>query len=100
MTEPGGVFPILPKSSLVVCAAWHGRHPYGLARARLSTTVNADLLDGARRVRLGVTDAALIDEAIRVVPVWPEGGGKRGAGVLWPQTGDPCRAMNDRSGCA
>jgi hypothetical protein len=35
-----------------------------MARTRLSTTVDADLLDGARRVREGVTDAALIDEAL------------------------------------
>jgi hypothetical protein len=30
----------------------------------LSTTVDADLLTGARRVRSGVTDAALIDAAL------------------------------------
>jgi len=30
----------------------------------LSTTVNADLLQGARRLRSGVTDAALIDAAL------------------------------------
>jgi hypothetical protein len=33
-------------------------------RTRLSTTVDAELLAGARRVRSGVTDAALIDEAL------------------------------------
>lgn len=33
-------------------------------RIRLSTTVNAELLDGARSVRSGSTDAALIDEAL------------------------------------
>ena len=33
-------------------------------RTRLSTTVDAELLEGARRVRSGVTDAALIDEAL------------------------------------
>ncbi len=33
-------------------------------RIRLSTTVNAELLGSARRVRSGVTDAALIDEAL------------------------------------
>jgi hypothetical protein len=33
-------------------------------RRRLSTTVDADLLERARRVRSGVTDAALIDEAL------------------------------------
>ncbi len=35
-------------------------HVCGMARTRLSTTVNADLLEHARRVRSGVTDAALI----------------------------------------
>jgi hypothetical protein len=34
-----------------------------MGRTRLSTTVDADLLEGARRVRSGVTDAALIDQA-------------------------------------
>jgi hypothetical protein len=38
-----------------------------MARTRLSTTVDADLLDGARRVRSGVRDAALIDEALRAL---------------------------------
>lgn len=33
-------------------------------RIRLSTTVDAELLGSARRVRSGVTDAALIDEAL------------------------------------
>jgi hypothetical protein len=40
-----------------------------MARIRLSTTVDADLLDGARRVRSGVIDAALIDEALRALLV-------------------------------
>lgn len=35
-----------------------------MARTRLSTTVDADLLDGARRARAGVADATLIDEAL------------------------------------
>jgi hypothetical protein len=35
-----------------------------MARIRLSTTVNAELLKDARRVRRGVTDAALIDAAL------------------------------------
>jgi hypothetical protein len=35
-----------------------------MARTRLSTTVDAELLDGARRIRSGVTDAALMDEAL------------------------------------
>ena len=33
-------------------------------RIRLSTTVNAELLTSARSVRTGITDAALIDEAL------------------------------------
>jgi hypothetical protein len=33
-------------------------------RTRLSTTVDAELLDSARSVRSGITDAALIDEAL------------------------------------
>lgn len=33
-------------------------------RIRLSTTVDAELLGSARSVRSGITDAALIDEAL------------------------------------
>ena len=35
-----------------------------MSRIRLSTTVDADLLGSARSVRSGLTDAALIDEAL------------------------------------
>ncbi len=35
-----------------------------MTRTRLSTTVNAELLEDARRVHSGVTDAALIDAAL------------------------------------
>jgi hypothetical protein len=35
-----------------------------MGRTRLSTTVDAALLESARSVRLGVTDAALVDEAL------------------------------------
>lgn len=35
-----------------------------MARIRLSTTVDSSLLDEARRVRSGVTDAILVDEAL------------------------------------
>ena len=35
-----------------------------MTRARLSTTVDATLLEHARRVRSGVTDAVLVDEAL------------------------------------
>jgi hypothetical protein len=47
-----------------LAGAWHIR---GMARTRVSTTVDADLLEGARRVRSGVTDAVLIDEALRAL---------------------------------
>lgn len=50
--------------SLGRAAQWH---TYGMPRTRLSTTVDADLLDDARRVRSGVTDAALIDEALQAL---------------------------------
>ncbi len=36
----------------------------GMARARISTTVDAELLASARRVRSGLADSALIDEAL------------------------------------
>lgn len=35
-----------------------------MTRTRLSTTVDGELLDRARDIRSGVTDAALIDEAL------------------------------------
>ena len=35
-----------------------------MARIRLSTTVDSALLDDARRTRSGITDAALVDEAL------------------------------------
>ena len=38
-----------------------------MARTRVSTTVNEDLLASARRVRSGATDAALIDEALEAL---------------------------------
>jgi hypothetical protein len=40
---------------------WHND---GMNRIRLSTTVDAELLGNARSVRSGITDAALIDEAL------------------------------------
>ncbi len=41
--------------------AWHD---HGMARVRVSTTVDAELLATARRIRVGLNDAALIDEAL------------------------------------
>jgi hypothetical protein len=38
-----------------------------MARIRLSTTVDADLLEAARDVRSGGTDAALIDAALEAL---------------------------------
>jgi hypothetical protein len=35
-----------------------------MARTRLSTTVDAELLDKARRLRAGRSDAVLVDEAL------------------------------------
>ena len=36
-----------------------------MSRIRLSTTVNSELLENARNLRTGSTDAALVDEALR-----------------------------------
>ena len=36
----------------------------GMARTRISTTVDADLLAEARRAWAGLTDSALVDEAL------------------------------------
>jgi hypothetical protein len=38
-----------------------------MARIRLSTTVDAELLEGARRVRNEATDAALVDAALEAL---------------------------------
>jgi hypothetical protein len=38
-----------------------------MARTRLSTTVDSDLLEDARRVRSGVRDATLVDEALEAL---------------------------------
>lgn len=42
-------------------------HTYGMNRTRLSTTVDAELLETARGLRLHATDAAMIDEALRAL---------------------------------
>ena len=39
-------------------------YDHGMARARISTTVDEGLLADARRVRSGLPDSALIDEAL------------------------------------
>ncbi len=45
-------------------SAWHS---CGMSRTRLSTTVDGSLLRSARTLRSGVTDAALIDEALKAL---------------------------------
>lgn len=42
-------------------AVWHDR---GMTRARISTTVDSDLLDDARRITVGHTDSELIEAAL------------------------------------
>lgn len=42
-------------------------HTCGMGRTRLSTTVDVELLDRARSVHSGTTDAALIDEALKAL---------------------------------
>ena len=50
--------------SAVAAPAPHLWHDRGMARARISTTVDSDLLDRARRARSNATDAELVDEAL------------------------------------
>jgi post-segregation antitoxin (ccd killing protein) len=38
-----------------------------MTRIRLSTTVDAELLDAARQLRSGLSDAALVDEALQAL---------------------------------
>lgn len=42
----------------------HAWHTNGMARTRVSTTVDERLLASARELRSGLTDAALLDEAL------------------------------------
>ena len=42
-------------------------HDHGMARVRVSTTVDEDVLAEARRICVGVRDAALLDEALRAL---------------------------------
>jgi hypothetical protein len=44
-----------------VALVWHNP---GMARTRVSTTVDEDLLASARQTRSTLTDAALLDEAL------------------------------------
>jgi hypothetical protein len=45
----------------------HQCYGYAMPRTRVSTTVDAELLATARRVRSGVNDATLLDEALRAL---------------------------------
>lgn len=42
-------------------------HTHSMNRTRLSTTVDAELLDSARKLTKGTTNAALVDEALRAL---------------------------------
>lgn len=42
-------------------------HACGMARVRVSTTVDENLLADARRLRSGVNDASLLDEALEAL---------------------------------
>lgn len=42
----------------------HQWYSDGMARTRVSTTVDAELLASARRARSGLADSALLDEAL------------------------------------
>jgi dihydroxyacetone kinase DhaKLM complex PTS-EIIA-like component DhaM len=46
------------------CAVPHPCYVCAMSRARISTTVDAELLASARRARSGIADSALIDEAL------------------------------------
>lgn len=45
----------------LVARVWHDN---GMTRARISTTVDGEVLDDLRRLRSGVPDSALVDEAL------------------------------------
>lgn len=42
----------------------HSWYDCGMARVRISTTVDSELLENARRMRSGLADSALVDEAL------------------------------------
>jgi len=56
--------PVSDRLCETIIDAWH---THGMSRTRLSTTVNEQLLDNARGLRAGITDAALIDEALEAL---------------------------------
>ena len=59
--------PAIPSAPEIGFDSMHGstHHTYGTARIRLSTTVDASLLEAARGIHSGPTDAALVDDALR-----------------------------------
>ena len=58
---PGSAVLSRPGAPFVVAQTWYGR---GMARVRVSTTVDEGLLASARRLRSELPDSALIDEAL------------------------------------
>ena len=60
-TTPSGNVPPEPLIAVVVLHLWYN---CGMARVRISTTVDEQLLATARRTRSELADAALIDEAL------------------------------------
>jgi hypothetical protein len=53
-----------PPPPIIMPLLWHDD---GMTRIRVSTTVDEDLLVNARRLRSKLTDAALLDEALRAL---------------------------------
>jgi len=49
---------------MIVPYLWH---TYGMARVRVSTTVDEALLTEARSARTGIQDSVLLDEALRAL---------------------------------
>jgi post-segregation antitoxin (ccd killing protein) len=48
----------------VLARVAHSWYDCGMARVRISTTVDSELLENARRMRSGLADSALVDEAL------------------------------------
>ncbi len=66
-TRPPRHTPFICASTCIIdLPVWHS---HGMSRTRLSTTVDAELLETARHLRAGSTDAALIDEALAALLV-------------------------------
>lgn len=53
-----------PRSELAVPSPWHTR---GMAKVRVSTTVDADLLERARAVHGAATDASLVEASLQAL---------------------------------